>query len=320
MNIGSVCMSCDVITSTSLRLSNECSYFPFINTFYTITFPRGTYKVDLYAASGGFTLTHQINPPGKGAYTSGILALSSSKTLYLYTGGIGGNTTVGQHTQGEAGYNGGAPGGYDSDNCPSAGSGGATDIRTISGDTNDALRSRIMVAGGGGSAGCYIYAGIGGNGGNLNGQDGFPTTQHNHPGGKGGGQTGDPQFFGKGQQGMDGTPQNGEAGGAGGGGYYGGLAGESNNNEDSGSGGGGGSSFISGMEGCNAVLENGTHAGHPFHYSGLYFHMPNMISGFNLGDGYAIISRINMFFKTCQTKNKISLTIHFIVLLLVVVK
>ena len=311
-------MSCETVNSKTLTINNECLYFPFINSFYSITFPVGSYKIDLYAASGGFTLTHQINAPGKGGYTSGILSLKSPTTLYLYTGGIGGNTTVGKHDQGKGGYNGGADGGYDNDNCPTAGSGGATDIRTISGTSIESLRSRIMVAGGGGSAGCYIYAGLGGNGGNINGQDGFPTTKHKHPGGKGGSQTGDEKYFGKGQKGEDGSSVNGEAGGAGGGGYYGGLAGESNNDEDSGSGGGGGSSFISGMEGCIAILEDGTSAGHPYHYSDLYFTMPNMVSGFNLGNGFAIISKFHFicFIKSCKMMNSFSYITYLMIFIL----
>lgn len=90
----------------------------------------GWYKIELWGAAG------YSSSGGKGAYTSGIIFLEDNDYLYFYVGEQG-------KTSGTS-FNGGTTRG-----------GGATDVRLISGDWNDASSkaSRIMVAGGGGSAG-----------------------------------------------------------------------------------------------------------------------------------------------------------------------
>ena len=151
----------------------------------------------------------------------------------------------------------------------------------------DSLKTRIMVAGGGGGG---VYNGCGGYVGS--------------PNGSGGGLTGisanfDSCGFGYGYSGYGGTQTAGGAGGkpgfvtgvagkfgiagstgnssGGGGGYYGGGSGT--HPGSSWTGGGGGSSFISGYAGSNAIDENGTHTNQSTHYSGKTFSNPTMFNG-----------------------------------------
>ena len=225
--------------------------------------------------------------------------------MYLYIGGAGGDTSAeSKHNEGgKAGYNGGAKGADDlaSDNCPSAGGGGATDLRLVEGDWNNTLGliSRIMVAGGGGSGGCFKNGGNGGDAGGIIGEDGFPID--NKPevlGGKGG--TQNSNNFGIGLKGEDGSQQeHGEAGGSGGGGYYGGEGGKTSGNNEGGRGGGGESSFISGMDNCLGVDEDGKPVDHSHHYSNYIFKKPIMIGGVNLGNGYALITKITQNNSIC---------------------
>ena len=84
-------------------------------------------------------------------------------SLYLFIGGKGGDATS-EYDNGPVGYggfNGGSEGSTGINSYPTAGSGGATDVRL---DINK-LDSRIMVAGGGGSSGFWTKAGSGGDGG-----------------------------------------------------------------------------------------------------------------------------------------------------------
>ena len=293
---------------STFKIDNQCTIFRYSEPYYTISFLSGTYIIELYGASGGYTKFVKVNEPGRGGYTKGVLKLRSPKTMYLYVGGQGGNTSAeGSHPNGGTpGYNGGAPGANDNSvnlDCPSAGGGGATDLRLESGEWNliNGLKSRIMVAAGGGSAGCFDYGGKGGDGGGINGQDGSPNSPADITyvvdGGKGGGQG--YGNFGEGISGESGEdPIRGEAGGSGGGGYYGGEGGRTSGNSQSSSGGGGGSSFISGMDGCIAYESIDQDVS--VHSSGIRFRFPNTSSGVNLGNGYAIIKKIGC--ETCMNK------------------
>ena len=159
-----------------------------------------------------------------------------------------------------------------------ASGGGATDIRLTNGDWDhfNSLKSRIIVAGGGGGFGYSWSVYFPGVGGGLNGQDAYGSRIWTFAG-TGGSQTsggigyesdkytGLNGLFGKGGNGYG----NYDGGGGGGGGYYGGSGGI----VDSGS---GGSSFISGHTGCNAISSSSTenniiHTGQPNHYSGYVF-------------------------------------------------
>ena len=123
-------------------------------------------------------------------------------------------------------FNGGGPG--------QCNGGGASDVRLVNGAWNnfDSLKSRIMVAAGGGGTDRYIdTVDTGGAGGALTGFD----SKYKH--GKGAKQNAGGQGYVNGSFGKDG-------GGS--------------SNEQTTYGGGGGSSFISGYPGCNAILATST--------------------------------------------------------------
>lgn len=257
----------------------------------------GNYKFELWGASGGNISTFS---GGKGAYTNGQIELSYLDNLYIYVGGAGSNTING-------GYNGGTS---LTTYQPAYGSsgGGATDVRLINGswDNFDSLKSRIMVAAGGGGANhrnvdgsnysSYYGDGNGGAGGALVGIDGETInytssygTYNQHCYGTGGSQISGGIFycldsnnintflintgiFGKTNYDVINQIQSGA-----GSGYYAGGTGQHG-------GGGGGSSFISGHSGCNAIAESSTssnivHTGQPNHYLGYVFTNTTMIAG-----------------------------------------
>ena len=142
--------------------------------------------------------------------------------------------------------------------------GGATDIRLTDGDWNNfnSLKSRIMVAAGGGGSFIEPFS----YGGALS----SPDYINNYPGytsaAKGATQTSGYKL---------GIGQDGGRAGAGGG-YYGGCASVRDENNLVGLRGAGGSSFISGHTGCNAISSSSTenniiHTSQPNHYSGKVF-------------------------------------------------
>ena len=210
---------------------------------------RGTYKIELWGASGGASIGGRRNEGGLGGYSSGILTLLIRETFYFNIGTQGGDTS--NKWPGVGGYNGGADGANDTDNydCPSGGSGGSTDMRI-----NRTIEGRIIVAGGGGSGGCYLKGGSGGHGGGISGIKGIDNTDNQATGGAPGTQTSGYQYL-YGEKGISG----GEAGGSGGGGYWGGKAGHATNNGSGGAGGGGGSSYISGHKNCSII--------EPYHFT-----------------------------------------------------
>ena len=235
----------------------------------------GTYKIELWGAEGQKSYD---GAGGKGAYTSGQINLTTDEKLYVYVGSTG--------TVSKVGYNGGGICHLsNTTNCGGAG-GGATDVRLITGTWSvfDSLKSRIMVAAGGGGAGgaqsdgTYTkYYSIPGAAGGLTGYASGATT--NYDPSSGGTQTsggyntrasGASVSDTYGSFGM--APQETDTsccGAGGGGGYYGGGGG-------CGTSAGGGSSFISGYSGCNAIAEASTesnvvHTNQPNHYSGKVF-------------------------------------------------
>lgn len=253
----------------------ESIKYNYTGSVQTVSLTPGIYKIECYGASGGNGNGGQAAYAGLGGYTSGMLEIFETCEFHIYVGGAGKYATVCK-----GGWNGG--GSADNVRSGSGSGGGATDIRLVSGNWNDttSLRSRIMVAGAGGGGG--RYAAKGGNGGGLNGGNGEGAT--------GGTQTTGGTSNGKFGIGGNGpTTNNGK--GCGGGGYYGGGTNATGNSYYHS--GGGGSSFISGMEGCNAIDENGKHTGQPIHYSGLFFTDCETQSGVNRGNGYAIITYIN---------------------------
>lgn len=263
--------------------------YDYTGNYETFTVPAsGTYQMELWGATGGFYEgTEQFS---KGGYTKGNITLKKGQKLYIYIGEKG---KVGSRTPT---FNGGGTGGLGTSYGTSGG--GATDIRLVSGDWDniDSLKSRIMVAGGGGgsSLGVYTTAGGGSYAGGLQGYSGGYYSGHayNNQDGKGGtqiaggtngnniyGGTGTPYpgSFGKG--GNNDSVSDGTGAGGGGGGYYGGGAGGATKSGGSGQGGGGGSSFISGYNGCNAINESLKPTGSSIHYSNMSFKNALMLSG-----------------------------------------
>ncbi len=232
----------------------------------------GNYKIELWGASGEVDIG-KVDTQGRGAYTKGTIHLNKNDNLYVYVGQIG--------IYGEFSFNGGGPG--------ELSGGGATDVRLNIYDTGnwnnfESLKSRIMVAAGGG--GGANHKGIDytqeyqrGDGGALKGLDArFCALYSDHCtydySGHGATQTSggkpgqifadaiDPVEtsemtgkFGKGGYGIHASNSSFTSSG-GGGGYYGG--GHGNHPGYAWTGGGGGSSYISGHEGCVAISEEST--------------------------------------------------------------
>ena len=131
---------------------------------YDFTIPaNGTYTMECWGAAGGYvdnpTYLNNTSPDiyGRGAYTSGAIALNTNTNnghLYIYIGGRGTNATsmpsaTAPTVTCPGGFNGGGYGTLSRDvNDYSCGGGGATDIRLNNRATE--WNSRIMVAAGGG--------------------------------------------------------------------------------------------------------------------------------------------------------------------------
>ena len=177
--------SCQIYSNPNIGVINiakndrklSCFTFQGVNNgIYKTKFQRGKYRVELWGASAGNTDGSEYNyPGGKGGYTRGDIELREETFFTFYVGTKGGNTVAGSSAAGTAGFNGGSSGARDiiqGDNT-SAGSGGSTDMRFRKNATyNPTVYDRIMVAGGGGSSGSYIYAGLGGHGGGIKGTQG----------------------------------------------------------------------------------------------------------------------------------------------------
>ena len=285
--------------------------FEFTKTVQTFKAPfNGKYTFELWGAQGG--------EGGKGGYTYGEIELTKNTILYVYVGEVG--STL-QSITNVGGWNGG---GYSGNNSASYsyGGGGATDVRTVNGEWNDpeSLRSRIMVAGGGGgSFSSNSYAKSPGVGGNLKGGTGSGSYGSDSYNGGGGKQTSYSSSLSETYRGSFGSGPKVNTdgfGGGGGGGYWGGSNGYGRT-------GGGGSSFISGYTGCVAVISDASNSPRldsngqtcvedtidntcSIHYSGKIFTNGVMKSGAqempthdgngsmtgNEGDGYAKITYI----------------------------
>ena len=131
---------------------------------YEVILQRGKYFFELWGASGG-NARHQnqktirADSGGKGAYVSGFISFDKLFRCYLYIGGQGEDQSSNSaKSYGRGGFNGGGDGGsdlYDYDSPESsAGGGGGTDIRLLNAEVSEieSLKSRIIVAGGGGRA------------------------------------------------------------------------------------------------------------------------------------------------------------------------
>lgn len=244
-------------------------------TPYKVTLSSGTYKFEAWGSSGS-----GVNP-GKGAFVEGKLVLFEHKTLYFYIGT-------------RSGFNSAAIKGNQQVFLKA---GGATDVRIDAGEWNDfeSLKSRILVAGGGGSA---EWGRCKGGDAGLNGTTGYGcphststefSTEIFCNGGTqiSGGLGAENAIIDNGRKssvkGTFGSSGDdiisGDFGGVGGGGYYGGAS-----LFYSGAG-GGGSSFLSGHYGCDAIHERSTskeniiHTHQSVHYSRLMFYNTKISDG-----------------------------------------
>ena len=182
----------------SANYNGSVMNFDYTGSVQTATLTPGTYKLECWGAQGGNS--NQSNGTygngGKGGYSTGILNVSTNTTIYITVGGQGQNGVLNTRTAG--GFNGGGDG-YGTNNYGvGGGGGGASDISLMSPvfshstyfinnirDTNSLL-SRIIVAGGGGSAGYDVSnnAANGGAGGGTTGQDGLSNRVCHGTGGK----------------------------------------------------------------------------------------------------------------------------------------
>lgn len=265
--------------------------YNYTNDYQTFTAPAtGIYKVQLWGAAGGSSLANGLTEQGsqgQGAYTSGYIKLNRNQKIYIYVGGRGTDGTAGTNVNG--GYNGGGSATWDGTDDESAGGGGgATDVRLTNGEWNDfnSLKSRIMVAAGGGSYVWTVQSAASSGGGlqtDIYGKrlsfyqitewlsylSDVPNTTQT---------TG--YAFGIGQNGS-GVGKNSDGSPGAGGGYYGGKVSLGTVSFDAAA---GGSSFISGHNGCDAISETSTsssivHTGQDIHYSGYQFANTQMIDG-----------------------------------------
>lgn len=272
----------------------------------------GWYKIELWGASGGNATseTGEVRAGGKGAYTSGLIYLTENQKLYFY---IGGTTT-----NSSGGANGGGTGAG-----KGMGGGGSTDVRIKSGawDNDDSLRTRLMVAAGGGGAEGFKQGAAGGDAGAVIGRPGQSNIASSDYTNAGYGSQKGPilvnwiNVYEKadkcnsgyisddsndaskiklacGKLGLGGAAANNEGGG-GGSGYFGGGAGSSDNSTVAGSG-AGGSSFIAGYAG---VKYSHKWPGHDenvyFTESSQLFIDGQMVEGVNEGNGKARIELVS---------------------------
>lgn len=182
----------------SANYNGSVMNFDYTGSVQTATLTPGRYKLECWGAQGGNS--NQSNGTygngGKGGYSTGILNVSTNTTIYITVGGQGQNGVLNTRTAG--GFNGGGDGYGTHSFGVGGGGGGASDISLMSPvfshssyfinnirDTNSLL-SRIIVAGGGGSAGYDVSnnAANGGAGGGTTGQDGLSNRVYHGTGGK----------------------------------------------------------------------------------------------------------------------------------------
>lgn len=260
--------------------SNLTTTFNYTGSVQTYTVPiTGYYYISLVGASGGgFVDSYGPTLGGVGDRVNGYIKLNKGENIYVYVGEGGSTSPRGKNQISPATFNGGGNGSSGNLYSARVGSGGgATDIRLVNGTWDDAnsLKSRIMVAGGGGGA-YFSHSGRCGEGGHggFVGMVGHSVVTQTSTGN-------DIDVYVEGGPLKNGTiaGQNGtsciKGSGGGGGGYYGGYVQcnqqiSRSTNIDVVSA-GGGSSFISGFAGVNAKSSDDSHTNNTLHYSGKYF-------------------------------------------------
>ena len=227
----------------------------------------GTYKLEVWGAQGGNGRNHthgndgRNGVGGKGGYSYGTITLTQGNTLYICVGGQGQTPPDNDDESiagpgGAAGFNGGGAGAKSlninsTGTSRSGGGGGGTDIslygvaNSTEWNTTNHLYSRIIVAGGGGSA-TWNQDYKGGFGGGEIGGAG-EVNNENYTRGTGGTQTSGGVGYVNGEFGIGGSAVDESevnVSGAGGGGWYGGATGTRNAVAGSMSNGGGGSGYV----------------------------------------------------------------------------
>jgi len=275
---------CVTGTTTVPVFKNFGRLYSYTKTVQSFTPPMAgyKYKMECWGASGGdATYGSTVKKGGRGGYTKGWIELSSAIPLYIYVGEAGSYipAVVGNDFNSKEGtYNGG--GAAQNHSCVTATGGGATDIRIVKGSDWDdftSLKSRIMVAAGGGGGNTYSFYSGGnsgdGSGGHAGGQNGgngtiaysslaYTASQvaQMTPSTGGGQNSGGNPLAGSyvsggvlnsGTFGKGGNAKSGGYRQGGGSGYYGGGSGGAIPSLVFS--GAGGSSFISGYTGCNAI-------------------------------------------------------------------
>ena len=286
------------------------------NNPYSITLFPGKYSFELWGAEGGTWDSNSRS--GRGAYVKGIISLKTKTDLFVYVGEKG-TSLVRKGGTAPPTFNGGGSGYVDPSNLYNVGSsgGGSSDIRTIKGaswDSFDSLKSRIIVAaGGGGSTANPVPSSTrecsGGFGGSYEDGSGISCNSVIGIPNATGGSYNSGGIGGKGENclGTDGTFGKAGNGGlcystsGGGGGYYGGGgSGVSNMNHQCGA---GGSSYVSGF--------------HPTDFKELRFSFARMTPGNenirepngrksigHVGDGYVKITKMDRKeIKTCSFRS-----------------
>jgi hypothetical protein len=205
--------------------------------------PRtGTYTLQAWGAKGGRGADQSGGEGANGGYATAQFKLSIGDTLYVYVGGMGGNSESDYHTGGKGGWNGGAGGGFSEAGGYSGGGGGggATHIAmsnighiakwssTKLSDHVGTVGHLLLVAGGGGGGSHSVR--VPGAGGGTKGTPGYWTTADNWNNG----------VYSYGATGGNGTNDSDcqQGNGGGGGGYIGGSAKASNSIPSSGGSGG----------------------------------------------------------------------------------
>ena len=265
-------------------LKTEATFdFKFTGSPQSIWLSKGFYRFECWGASG-FLFQKSTIPvaengcltsKGRGGYVSGFIQLNKSTEFFVYVGEspnqgeykpIFNNNNISSHINGA----------------------GSTDIRYVGGDWYlfSSLKSRIIVAGAGGSGERYCGGDAGGLSGFAN-EYNFSYSSRTTPGNQTHGGSYGTSHVGHGSNGRFGFGGDGNChdfsgdcdhGPGGGSGYYGGggvsYAGF----------GSGGSSFISGHPGCDAIEQDSTednikHSGQPDHFKGYVFFNTIMKSG-----------------------------------------
>lgn len=229
-------LTSSIPSSSSLR-TGDILNCPYSGSAKSIALPKGTYKLECWGAQGGNGANIHSGfddisgaVGGKGGYSTGILTLSSSQTVYLYAGGKGGciSSSANDYT---GGFNGGGTGGVSGSMSRSGGGGGASDIRIGS----NSLYARVIVAGGGGATswGPNTESGDAGGGTSSAAGSNSPGLSTQTSG----------NSFGAGGNGYSSSSSY-NINGAGGGGWYGGKVSTSNYSSGNKCHGGGGSGYV----------------------------------------------------------------------------